>query len=77
MSLNTPVRPATPVALMLTGGRVTAAFRSALFDAADREGMSVNEYVLRSAAEKLARRGGSFPGVFPSDCKTSIEADAA
>lgn len=52
------------VALTLTGGRVTAGFRSALFAAAGRAGVSVNEYVLASAGEKLARAGLEFPGVF-------------
>ena len=60
--------PASPeshaVNLCLNGGRVTSGFRSSLFDAANRAGMSVNEFVITAAAEKLVQRGASFPGVF-------------
>nr|WP_289852484.1 hypothetical protein [Mesorhizobium liriopis] len=49
---------------MLNGGRVTSAFRASLFDAAAREGMSVNEFVLRATAQRLRARGASFGGVF-------------
>lgn len=52
------------VALSLNGGRVTQAFRSALFEAAAREGLSVNEYVLRAAGERLRNTGHAFHGVF-------------
>lgn len=52
------------VSIMLTGGRVTAGFRAALFAAAGRAGISVNEFVLTAAAEKLAQAGAEFPGVF-------------
>lgn len=52
------------VNLCLNGGRVTSGFRSSLFDAANRAGMSVNEFVITAAAEKLMERGASFPGVF-------------
>lgn len=52
------------VNLFLNGGRVTSGFRSSLFDAANRAGMSVNEFVITAAAEKLMQRGASFPGVF-------------
>ncbi|MAY30408.1 MAG: hypothetical protein CL627_14555 [Aurantimonas sp.] len=52
------------VNLFLNGGRVTSGFRSSLFDEANRAGMSVNEFVLTAAAEKLVQRGASFPGVF-------------
>ncbi|PWE55593.1 hypothetical protein DEM27_15450 [Metarhizobium album] len=54
------------VNLMLRGGRVTEGFRENLFDAANREGRSVNEFVLRSAAEKLLRSGRPISGVFDS-----------
>ncbi|XOK11616.1 hypothetical protein ACI6PO_00510 [Agrobacterium tumefaciens] len=54
------------VNLMLRDNRVTAGFRSALFDATRREGLSVNEFVLRAAAEKLRASGRDFPGVFSS-----------
>ncbi|MEC5322761.1 hypothetical protein [Aurantimonas sp. A3-2-R12] len=52
------------VNLFLNGGRVTSGFRSSLFDAANRAGMSVNEFVITAAAEKLMQRGTEFPGVF-------------
>jgi len=52
------------VNLMLRDNRVTAGFRTALFDATQREGLSVNEYVLHAAAEKLLKSGQDFPGVF-------------
>ena len=52
------------VNLFLNGGRVTSGFRSSLFDAANRAGISVNEFVITAAAEKLVQRGASFPGVF-------------
>lgn len=54
------------VNLMLRDNRVTAGFRTALFDATQREGLSVNEFVLRAAAEKLRASGQEFPGVFSS-----------
>ena len=41
------------VALSLNGGRVTRSFRQAVFDAAAREGVTVNELVLRRVAERL------------------------
>lgn len=56
------------VAIMLTGSKVTAGFRSSLFSAANRCGMSVNEFVITAAAEKLKASGEQFPGVFrPGD----------
>ncbi|WP_311272126.1 MULTISPECIES: hypothetical protein [unclassified Rhizobium] len=56
------------VNVMLNGGRVTAGFRAALFAAASRAGVSVNEFVLTAAAEKLRACGGQFSGVFePGD----------
>ncbi|MBO9122792.1 MULTISPECIES: hypothetical protein [unclassified Rhizobium] len=56
------------VNLMLNGGRVTATFREALFDATAREGLSVNEFCLKAAAEKLKASGREFSGVFhPGD----------
>lgn len=60
------------VPIMLKGGRVTATFREALFDAARREGLSVNEYVLQAAAEKLTASGRHFSGIFnPGDLDTA------
>lgn len=56
------------VPIMLNGGRVTVTFRQALFDATAREGVSVNEFCLRAAAEKLRAAGRDFSGVFqPGD----------
>lgn len=52
------------VNVMLNGGRVTSSFRASLFAAAAREGMSVNEFVLTAAAEKLRSAGAPFDGVF-------------
>lgn len=56
------------VNVMLNGGRVTSGFRAALFAAASRAGLSVNEFVLTAAAEKLKASGSQFSGVFePGD----------
>lgn len=56
----------TPVAL--NGARVTSSFRDALFDAANRRGISVNEFVLLATGEKLRSAGACFGGVFrPGD----------
>lgn len=56
------------VALSLNGGRVTQAFRAALFAAASREGVTVNQLVIQSAAERLRAAGARFSGVFtPGD----------
>lgn len=52
------------VNVMLNGGRVTSGFRAALFAAASRAGVSVNEFVLTATAEKLRASGGQFSGVF-------------
>ncbi|MBB2840198.1 UNVERIFIED_ORG: hypothetical protein GGE64_003965 [Rhizobium etli] len=60
------------VNLMLCGGRVTTTFRQALFDATAREGLSVNEFCLKAAAEKLAASGRHFSGLFrPGDFDTA------
>lgn len=50
--------------IFLAGARVTPAFREALYDAANRAGITPNEFVIAAAAEKLTRAGASFPGVF-------------
>jgi hypothetical protein len=56
------------VNLFLNGGRVTSGFRSSLFDAASRAGVSVNEFVITAAAEKLVSSGATIPGIFrPGD----------
>lgn len=64
-----PRRQRDPIVnVMLNGGRVTSGFRAALFAAASRAGVSVNEYVLTAAAEKLRASGSQFSGVFePGD----------
>jgi hypothetical protein len=76
MSQIADTRPATaPVALYLNGARVCSGFRLALFDAANRAGITPNEFVITAAAEKLARSGASFPGVFRSgDLQADSEA---
>lgn len=62
------------VPIMLNGGRVTSTFRAALFDVTAREGVSVNEFCLLAAAEKLKAAGRSFSGVFcPGDTKGLID----
>ncbi|MFK0339191.1 hypothetical protein ACIQT7_18135 [Agrobacterium deltaense] len=56
------------VNVMLNGGRVTSSFRAALFAAASRAGISVNEFVLTATAERLNAAGSRFSGVFePGD----------
>lgn len=52
------------VPLTLGDGRVDADFRSALFDASDREGVSAHEFCLLAAAEKLHSRGFPVKGVW-------------
>ncbi|MBX5034243.1 hypothetical protein [Rhizobium lentis] len=61
------------VALSLTGGRVTKGFRDALFDGAARAGVSVNEFVLLAAGDKLSTLGRDFPGVFTADKSSSAD----
>ena len=53
--------------LFLNGARVDADFREALFDAANRAGVTPNEFCIVAAAEKLVGRGASFPGIFRSN----------
>ncbi|MBB2821291.1 UNVERIFIED_ORG: hypothetical protein GGD59_004563 [Rhizobium esperanzae] len=56
------------VNILLNGGRVTSGFRTALFAASSRAGISVNEYVIQAAGEKLLASGSQFSGVFePGD----------
>jgi hypothetical protein len=50
--------------LFLKGARVTSDFRDELFDAANRAGMTPNEFCITAAAEKLAAGGRQFRGVF-------------
>ncbi|WP_461382567.1 hypothetical protein [Devosia indica] len=61
-------RSQSRASLMLTGGVVTSGFRAALFAAANRAGMTVNEYVLHAAAERLQASGAAIDGLFhPGD----------
>ena len=53
------------VQILLRGAQVTPAFRSAVFDVANRAGMSVNEFALLATGEKLRQLGRDFPSVFP------------
>ena len=54
--------------VMLRGATVMTSYRDALFDAANRAGMTPNEFVLQAAAEKLKSTGRTFSGVFrPGD----------
>ncbi|TBH34700.1 hypothetical protein ELG66_01580 [Rhizobium leguminosarum] len=54
--------------IMLRGAMVMISFRECLFDAANRAGMTPNEFCLQAAAEKLRASGRKFPGVFaPGD----------
>lgn len=55
---------ATQAHLHLAGARVNAEFRDALHDAANRAGVTPNEFAIVAAAEKLVRMGRTFPGVF-------------
>lgn len=59
--------PSRPVSITLNGGKVCEGFRTALFDAAGRQGKSVNELVLEAAGEALKAAGYHFPSVFPAD----------
>lgn len=54
--------------IMLRGATVMTSFRETLFDAANRAGMTPNEFVLQATAEKLKASGRAFSGVFhPGD----------
>jgi hypothetical protein len=55
------------VQVALKGGGVLDSFRSALFLAARKEGVPVNEFVLKSAGERLQRAGYPVTGVFEMD----------
>lgn len=55
---------ASQAQLYLAGARVNVEFRDALHDAANRAGVTPNEFAIVAAAEKLARCGRSFPGIF-------------
>lgn len=53
--------------IMLRGAMVMISFRESLFDAANRAGVTPNEYCLQAAAEKLKASGRQFTGVFAPD----------
>ncbi len=55
------------VPLFLNGAKVNSEFRDALNDAANRAGITPNEFVIQAAAEKLKRAGADFAGVFRAD----------
>jgi hypothetical protein len=59
-----PERPERTVQLLLRGAKVTPAFRSAVFEAANRAGMTANEFVLIATGERLRQLGSDFPSVF-------------
>lgn len=60
------------VPVALRGATVMEGFRESLFDAANRSGMSPNEFVLQAAAEKLRATGRDFSGLFtPGDVRNS------
>jgi len=50
--------------LFPNGANVDRQFREEFSDAANRAGMTPGEFAIMAAAEKLSRRGWSFPGVF-------------
>ncbi|WP_246706034.1 hypothetical protein [Rhizobium leguminosarum] len=61
----------TKAFIMLRGAMVMISFRESLFDAANRAGMTPNEFCLQAAAEKLRASGRQFAGVFaPGDTDT-------
>jgi hypothetical protein len=65
MSHETEIKPREiRVPVLLRGANVMESFRENLFDAANRAGMSPNEFVIEAAAEKLMRAGRQFSGVF-------------
>ncbi|WP_193446145.1 hypothetical protein [Rhizobium indigoferae] len=73
MTAKTENSTCSIVPLSLTGGRVTKGFRDALFDGAARAGISVNEFVLLAAGDKLVALGRDFPGVFAAEKRSPDE----
>lgn len=58
--------------VMLRGATVMTSFRESLFDAANRAGITPNEFCLQAAAEKLRASGRRFSGIFyPGDLDTA------
>ena len=61
------------VPVTLRGARVTETFRDNLFDAANRAGMTPNEFCLQAAAEKLRASGRQVSGLFsPGDLSKEL-----
>ncbi|WP_143541346.1 hypothetical protein [Rhizobium anhuiense] len=63
--------------IMLRGAMVMISFRDSLFDAANRAGISPNEYCLQAAGEKLKASGHQFTGVFAPGDADPIHAGGA
>lgn len=60
--------------IMLRGAMVMVSFRETLFDAANRAGVTPNEFCLQAAAEKLKASGRHFSGLFtPGDTNPKRE----
>ncbi|GGD93441.1 hypothetical protein GCM10011390_10270 [Aureimonas endophytica] len=53
--------------LFLRGARVNRDFHAALLDAANRAGVTPNEFCITAAAEKLIAGGRRFSGVFQAN----------
>lgn len=69
MTDTTPRHMTKTAVLTLRGGRVTSDLRDAIFDAANRRGETVNEFVLKTVARDLRASGRNIRGVFfPGDC---------
>ena len=64
--------PKRSCSLLLNGSQVTVGFRKALFEAALRTDLTLNEFVLARAAERLAADGYEFPGVFEAGDLTDL-----
>lgn len=71
---NRDQRADSIVALALSDARVTLGFRTALFDACARAGVTAHEFLLTAGAEKLRAAGADFSGVFrPGDLPTASQ----
>lgn len=64
----------TVVPVLLRDVKVAAGFRASLFAAAARDGVGVEEFAIRAAAEKLKAAGAPFDGVFAAGDITSKNA---
>ena len=68
MTMQATTARESRVPVLLRGAKVMSGFRDNLFDAANRAGMSVNEFVLQATADKLKSSGREFSGLFaPGD----------